>query len=210
MPQIFYFAGIACLALALVLSLFASISVPSIKGLDFARFGIDNSGQQVQMGIWGVCIYGGGPTECQHLGSGYLYDFGSDGILGRSWTRGLAIHPFVTILVACALGLASFKHEKGPILATLASLFAAFFAIIAFVIDIAFYAKVNHLAHILFAQNDLAGHTQPGGAFWMSFVSLILIFFGGCMTWLEHRKNRAADGDSYAMESKPGFLGRFR
>ncbi|KAJ7167912.1 hypothetical protein C8R46DRAFT_1218833 [Mycena filopes] len=209
MAEIFYFTGIACLGSALVLSLVASISVPISSALDFVRINLPTIGTEVRLGIWGVCqLHKRGKTDCHHKGSGYSFSFadaeGDFSVIGGAWTRGLAIHPFVTLLIFFALALACLKHPKGPIMASLASLFAAFFAAIAFMIDIAFYAKAHSAAHDIVKETN--GSTTAGPAFWMSFISLILILVGGCTVCFGHRKNRAANGD--ALGSNSGFLGR--
>ncbi|KAJ7648311.1 hypothetical protein DFH06DRAFT_1135755 [Mycena polygramma] len=206
MPQILYFAGIGCLAVALILSVFASISLPTFHGLDFVR--LKSPDNEIRLGIWGVCDFQPGHNICQHLGTGYRIPLsntlGERSVIPGSWSRGLSIHPFVTILIAFALGTACLKHQKGPLLASFVSSFAAFFAFIAFLIDIALYAKVNQTAHKLHTLDP-----SLGPAFWMAFFALIFTLLGGCVAFIGHRKNRAEGGDSYAMSSKPGVLGRF-
>ncbi|KAJ7455782.1 hypothetical protein FB451DRAFT_638519 [Mycena latifolia] len=212
MPQIFFIAGIACLSLALLFNLLTSISLPTSPGIDIVRINLQPGSQQLRLGIWGVCEYNTGQVPpCTHLGSGYpVIVRAGDAplVVTPSWTRGLAIQPFVLILNALALGIACFKHEKGPILAALASLVAAFFTLMAFIINIVLYAQVNHLYGEAVKGTGFQLTVIPSVAIWLTLVSLLLILFGGGTMFLGHRKNCAADGSSYAMTSKPGILGR--
>ncbi|KAJ7181475.1 hypothetical protein C8R43DRAFT_1170379 [Mycena crocata] len=244
MPQIFYFAGIACLSLALLFNLLTTISLPTLHGLDFARINLPGpprtDATQLQYGIWygmshpeqytghlhwsirGACgFFPGHKPVCtpKEPRSAWFDDstYGGDAdgdpiILTSAWTRGLAIHPFVLILNALALVLACSKHEKAPIVASLASFITAFFALIAFAIDIAFVARVHHLLGLMVLPTGTHFSAVPGPAFWLSFLSLLLVLGAGGTAFLRHRKNRAAGGDPtmyYPSTSKPGLLGRF-
>ncbi|KAJ6486596.1 pali-domain-containing protein [Mycena vulgaris] len=204
MPQIFYISGIACLSLALLFNLLTTISLPSLPGIDVVRVIAPHGDGMDQLGIWGQCHYppDQGSDPCTFLGSGYAINEIEE---TRSWSRGLAIQPLILCLNAVALALACLKHEKGPILASLASLVAAFFTFIAFIINIVFYANVNHFI----AESSSVHFTViPSSAIWLTFVSMILILLGGGTVFLGHRKNRAANGGPttyYPMTSKLGL-----
>ncbi|KAJ7602087.1 hypothetical protein DFH06DRAFT_1259653, partial [Mycena polygramma] len=161
MPTILYFAGIGCLALALILSFLVSISSPTIDGLGLFQAELA-SGNKVNLGIWGWCSFVPGEKKpaCNHLGAGYRFSLDSNNVHIVHATPGLAIHPFVTVLIALALALASLKHRKGPMLATFGSFFAAFWAAIAFIIDIAFFADMKQKFSELLKTQD--GHAEPG------------------------------------------------
>ncbi|KAF7352104.1 hypothetical protein MVEN_01173300 [Mycena venus] len=125
---------------------------------------------------------------------GYVISFTDDeglNLVGSSWTRGLAIHPFVTILIAIALGFAFLKHEKGPILASAASLLTLFFAVIAFIIDIAFFAKVSHAAHNIVS--EAGGYTRPGPGLYgnISFLAALASETAG---WSRYTKELRIEG----------------
>ncbi|KAJ7658865.1 hypothetical protein DFH06DRAFT_1472820 [Mycena polygramma] len=178
-----YFAGIGCMSLALIFSVVVSTSGPALQGVDFVRVVDEDIQARLGHGIWGFCNIISGTRSGTHSGSGYSYTFDQN-VVERSWTRGLAIHPFVTILIF-ALAFACSKHAKEAIPATLASLCAAFFArgVIAFILDIPFFAKVNHAAQEISTETH-SGHAEPGPAFWLSFVPLIFVLLGGCTTFL--------------------------
>ncbi|KAJ6486584.1 hypothetical protein DFH09DRAFT_1339597 [Mycena vulgaris] len=207
MPQILYISGIACLSLALLFNLLTTISLPSLPGIDVVRVIAPHGGGMDQLGIWGQCQY---PPDrdsapCTFLGSGYSIN---DIEETRSWSRGLAIQPFILCLNAVALVLACLKHENGPILASLASLVTALFTLIAFIINIVFYVNIKHL----FAEHQKGSPVHstiiPSSAIWLTFVSMILILLAGGTVFFGHRKNRAANGlptTYYPMTSKPGF-----
>jgi uncharacterized membrane protein len=80
--------------------------------------------------------------------------------------------------------------------------------LIAFAIDIALYAFVHHEIGKL---SNVRGHTTTSSAFWMTFVSLILVLLAGCTVCFGRRKESGAG--SYPMMTKTsggGFLSRFR
>jgi len=219
MARTFYLTGAACLFVALVLSFLGSISLPFLPALDYTRVvfsGALSSGTdrltQVRWGIWGPCLYDLEKRFCFHTGHAYevplLTDDGQLVIIGESWTRGLAIHPVTTAIVAVAFGFAVSKHEHGPLIASLMSFFAAFMLLIAFAIDIALFAFVHHEVGKL---HNVDGNVNAGSAFWMTLVELILVLLAGCTVCFGRRKEGTTD--SYPMFTNPsagGFLSRFR
>ncbi|KAJ7919469.1 pali-domain-containing protein [Mycena leptocephala] len=220
MARVFYLSGMAFLFFALVLSFLSSISLPYLPALDFARvhfpdtiFSSSGTLSEVRWGIWGPCAYDGdGHRVCVHTGHGYPITIptsdGQEIVIGASWTRGLAIHPVATAVVAVAFGFAASKYEHGPLVASLTSFFATFMLLIAFAIDIALFAFVHHEIGKV---KGLDGNVNAGSAFWMTFVSLILVLLAGCTVCFGRRKEGGSD--SYPMftnTSGGGFMSRFR
>ncbi|KAJ7098533.1 hypothetical protein B0H15DRAFT_580778 [Mycena belliarum] len=201
MPQTLYIAGIACLSLALLFNFLATVSVPAFQGVDIVRIVYPpepgNVVKEDRFGIWGFCEYAaiGNDHICHNLGGGYPLGF-NHGQPSRAWTRGLAIQPFVLILNAAVLVLAVLKQE---LLVALASLLAGFFALLAFVINIAFYAHVRS-----FAPENVT--VIPSAAIWLIFIALLLVLAGGAAGFLGHRRARPESGDPM---SKAGLLSRF-
>ncbi|KAJ6559872.1 hypothetical protein B0H19DRAFT_1145975 [Mycena capillaripes] len=217
----FYIAGIASLGVAVFLGLLTSISLPTLPAIDFVRVSFDNVPQsadfmaQLRYGIWAPCVYdGNGKRTCVYTGHGYpslIRTLDSSGkeiksvLIGSSWTRGLAIHPVATVFTAIALGFACSKHEHGPILATLSSLIAAFLMLLAFIVDIALFAFVKQQVGTL-----PNGHTSTSAAFWMAFVSLILVIVAGGAVFFGRRRETDSSYPTYSSSSGGGFLSRFR
>ncbi|KAF8200458.1 hypothetical protein K438DRAFT_1717118 [Mycena galopus ATCC 62051] len=215
-PRSFYIAGIIFLGVALILGLLTSISLPTFTALDFVRVDFPNAPpsqdilSQLRFGIWAPCAYdGNGKRNCATEGHGYsvlisTFDLKKSVLIGASWTRGLAIHPVATVVTAIALGFACSKHQHGPLIATLSSFVAAFLFLLAFIVDIALFAFVKQQVNTL--QN---GNTSPGAAFWMTFVSLILVLLSGCTVCFGRRKEVGAEYPSFTA-SKGEILSRFR
>ncbi|KAJ7823408.1 hypothetical protein B0H14DRAFT_2826708 [Mycena olivaceomarginata] len=224
MARAFYLSGMAFLFFALVLSFLSSISLPYLPALDFARVKFKSgffsgacglcrsSGANIH--VRGPCVYDGNDHRtCVHTGHGYGIPIrtldGQEVDIGASWTRGLAIHPVATAVVAVAFGFAASKLENGPLIASLTSFFAALMLLIAFAIDIALYAFVHHQIGKL---DHVDANVSAGSAFWMTFVSLILVLLAGCTVCFGRRKESGSD--AYPMFSKSstggGFLSRFR
>ncbi|KAJ7127691.1 hypothetical protein C8R44DRAFT_979350 [Mycena epipterygia] len=219
MARAFYLSGTAFLFVALVLSFLASISLPYLPAIDFARvkfesglFSGSDTLSQVRWGIWGPCVYDGNDKRtCVHTGHGYAIPLrtleGQEVVIGASWDRGLAIHPVATGVIAIAFGFAVSKYEHGPLVASLTSFFAAFMLLIAFAIDIALFAEVHHQVGKL---DNVRANVNAGTAFWMTLVSLIFVLLAGCTVCFGRRKE--SGNDSYPMMSNTsgGFLSRFR
>ncbi|KAJ7266531.1 hypothetical protein C8J57DRAFT_1328094 [Mycena rebaudengoi] len=220
MARVFYLSGMAFLFVAFALSFLSSISLPSLPALDFVRVNFDSSlffGSaaltQVRWGIWGACAYTiDGEKECRHLGHGYEVILEtSDGRqrvdIGGSWTRGLAIHPVATGIIAIAFGFAASKYEHGPLVASLTSFFAALMLLIAFAVDIALYAFVHHEVGKL---ENVRADVNAGAAFWMTLVSLILVLMAACSVCFGRRKESGNDAYPMLTQTSGGFLSRFR
>ncbi|KAJ7654928.1 hypothetical protein B0H17DRAFT_905386, partial [Mycena rosella] len=194
----FYIAGIAFLFFALILSLLTSISLPFLPALDFVRVKFPNAPpskdimSQLRFGIWAPCSYdGNGQRSCPHQGHGYAStitssDLKQSVLIGSSWTRGLAIHPVAAIFTAVAFGFACSTYDNGPFIATVASFVAAFLTGLAFIVDIALYAFVKQQVGKL-----PSGNTFASSAFWMTFVSLILLLLSGCTVCFGRRRDVA-------------------
>ncbi|KAJ7127693.1 hypothetical protein C8R44DRAFT_667162 [Mycena epipterygia] len=217
-PRSFYIAGIVFLFFALLLSLLASISLPFLPALDFVRVNFRNvpNGDflsQIRFGIWAPCYYSNGARTCLVGGHGYSFRITSfttnqSVLIGSSWTRGLAIHPVAAVFTAVAFGFACSKSEHGPLIATLTSFVAAFLTGLAFIVDIALYAYVKQQVGNL----PNPGSTVASSAFWMTFVSLILLLLSGCTVCFGRRRDIGAGSPSYPTMSSTGggIFARFR
>jgi len=108
-------------------------------------------------------------------------------------------------LIAFLLSLST--HVTFTLLASLTSFLAALLTLIAFAIDIALYAYVKHQMGKLSGVNE---HTNTAPAFWMTFVSFILLCLAGCTVCFGRRRDRMAGATSYPMASKTSWRSRFR
>ncbi|KAJ7919468.1 pali-domain-containing protein [Mycena leptocephala] len=215
-PRSFYVAGIVFLCIALILSLATSISLPFLSALDFVRVNFPNAPQsadimsQLRFGIWAPCYYDGNwKRNCVDGGHGYSFiissfDRKTSVLIGSSYTRGLAIHPVATVFTAIAFGFACSKYEHGPLITILSSFVAAFLFLLAFIVDIALYAFVKQQVNTL-----PNGNTVTSAAFWMTFVSLILVLLSGTSVFFGRRRDVDASYPSYS-GSSGGILSRFR
>ncbi|KAJ6461881.1 hypothetical protein C8R47DRAFT_993412 [Mycena vitilis] len=218
MARAFYLSGMAFLFCALVLSFLSSISLPYLPALDFTRvrfakgfFSGSDTLQEVRWGIWGPCVYDGNDHRtCVHTGHGYTIPIrtldGQEVDIGASWTRGLAIHPVATAVVAIAFGFAASKMEHGITLTLIPPCESQL--LIAFAIDIALFAFVHHEIGKL---DNVDANVNAGSAFWMTLVSLIFVLLAGCTVCFGRRKE--SGNDAYPMFTKSsggGFLSRFR
>ncbi|KAF7320579.1 hypothetical protein HMN09_00142200 [Mycena chlorophos] len=223
MSRKYFLIGACCLGIALFLSLISSISLPYLPALDYARVkfsvalsngagGVKGAQADFRWGIWGACAYDtDGKRTCEFLGHGYESGFidptGQIVLIAGSWTRGLAIHPVVTAVIAIAVGLAVAKWEHGTLAATLTSALAALMLLIAFAIDIALFAFVHHQVGKL---KEVNGNVNAGTAFWFTLVELVLCIIGAVMVLIGRRSD--SGGDAYPMFSNQsgGFLSRFK
>ncbi|KAJ7737900.1 hypothetical protein DFH07DRAFT_966311 [Mycena maculata] len=224
MARIFCIPGIIFLLCALVLGVLVSISLPFLPALDFVRVNFDGgdgvvtSGAgltELRFGIWAPCFYDtNGDRTC--FGAGHAYSISisntaktADVIVGSSWTRGLAVHPVATAVTFIAFVMSFSTHHLVTLLASLTAFLAAALTLIAFAIDIALYAFVHHEVSKL---PNVSGRTTTSAAFWMTFVTLILLLLAGCTVCFGRRKDRMSGAAAYPMSSysKPGFLARFR
>jgi len=220
MSRIFCIPGILFLLCALVLGVLVSISLPFLPALDFVRVkfasGVSTSGNamtELRFGIWAPCYYTtDGARTCDAAGHAYSISISNAAktanvIIGSSWTRGLAVHPVATAVTFIAFCMSFSTHHLVTLLASLTSFLAAVLTLIAFAIDIALYAFVHHEINKL---PDVSGHTTTSAAFWMTFVTLILLLLAGCTVCFGRRKDRMSGASSYPMSSKPSFFSRFR
>ncbi|KAJ7455783.1 pali-domain-containing protein [Mycena latifolia] len=216
-PRSLYFAGIACLAIACIFLVLASISLPLFSGLDFVRVTFPNAQpgemSQLRLGLWAPCSYdGSGQRICVLGGHGYSFRiFSSDEkqsvLIGSSYTRGLAIHPVAAVFTGAALGVSFLQSDNAPVIAMLISFVAAFLTALAFIVDIALLAFVKQQIGNL--ANTNPGSTTASSAFWLTFISLILILVSGFTVCFGRRKDVSASYPNLS-SSGGGILARFR
>ncbi|KAJ7706482.1 hypothetical protein B0H16DRAFT_1746932 [Mycena metata] len=163
MSRAFYLSGMVSLLLAVILSLFASISLPYLPPLDVVRVGFNgstlfNTGayELREFGIWwGACFYEGNlERKCFRICLDYT--------IGGP-------NPTATGFVAIAAGFAAFKR---PITAPLTSFLAALLLLIAFGIDLALLIIVHHEIGRL---DDAQAHVYAGAV--ITFESHRLLLF---------------------------------
>ncbi|THU87634.1 hypothetical protein K435DRAFT_730594 [Dendrothele bispora CBS 962.96] len=212
MSRKFFIPGIIFLFVAFVLSFITSISVPTIHSLDIVRINYNGGRVTVastHVGRLGICVVDlGDNAACLNLGHGYEFaDVATGTVIGSSWTRGLAVHPVAAAATFVAFCLSFSSHLTVLLAASMTSFLAAFLTLLAFLIDIAFYAEVHHKSNDI-GSIDVDVNTAPG--FWLTFVALLLTLFAGCTVCFGRRKV-ADPSSSYPMMTNPsGFLSRFR
>ncbi|KAJ7682861.1 SUR7/PalI family-domain-containing protein [Mycena rosella] len=222
MARIFCIPGIIFLLCALVLSILVTISLPFLPALDFVRVhfgsGVATTGQgmtELRFGIWAPCTYDNeGTRSCLKASVAYLVSISNEAktanvVIGSSWTRGLAVHPVATAVTFIAFLLSFSTHHMVTLAASLVSFLAALLTLIAFAIDIALFAFVHHEIKKL---PDVNGKTTTSAAFWMTFVTFILLLLAGCTVCFGRRRDRMSGAAAYPMSStsRPSFLSRFR
>ncbi|KAK7055095.1 hypothetical protein R3P38DRAFT_1344321 [Favolaschia claudopus] len=222
MSRAFCIPGIIFLTAALVLGIITSISLPFLPAIDFVRVhfgnGVATSGAgmtELRFGVWAPCYYAtNGARTCLDTGHGYSISISNQQntanvIIGSSWTRGLAVHPVATAVTFIAFLLSFSTHTTVTLVSSLVSFLAAFLTLIAFAIDIALYGFVHHEIGKL---PDVDGRTRTSAAFWMTFVTLLLLLLAGCTVCFGRRRDRMSGAASYPMSSyeKPSFFSRFR
>jgi hypothetical protein len=86
--------------------------------------------------------------------------------------------------------------------AFLASSFAALITLVAFAIDIAFFALVHHLINDV----NIGASTKTAPGFWLTFVSLVLCLLASVtFCFGRRRERRSSESTSYPMQtSKSG------
>ncbi|EMD32824.1 hypothetical protein CERSUDRAFT_118517 [Gelatoporia subvermispora B] len=226
MSRAFHLPGIFFLFCAFVLLLLVSVSLPFLPAIDVTRVHFhdgnvatetnESAMTQLRFGIWAYCWYDdSGNRICNPTGHGYsttLTDFGATSqntvTIGSSWTRGLAVHPVAAGVSLIALLFSLSTHVTMILLASLLSFLAATLTLIAFAIDIALYAFVKHeMGHF----SDVSKTTDTAPAFWMTFVSFILLCLAGCTVCFGRRRDRMAGATSYPVSStKTSWADRFR
>ena len=100
-------------------------------------------------------------------------------------------------------------HITVTLVASLVSFLAATLALIAFAIDIALFAFVKHQVGTL-SNSNFTTNTAP--AFWMTFVSFILLTLAGCTVCFGRRRQTRLDAAEPGPYSSRfgGFWNRFR
>jgi ABC-type nickel/cobalt efflux system permease component RcnA len=96
-------------------------------------------------------------------------------------------------------------HITFTLIASLLSFLAALLTLIAFAIDIALFAFVKHEVGTL---NNSDFNTNTAPAFWMTFVSFILLLLAGCTVCFGRRRQRRFDGGGPSDSAGP-YKGRF-
>ncbi|CAL1697791.1 unnamed protein product [Somion occarium] len=224
MARVFHIPGVIFLFCAFVLLFLVSISLPYLTALDFARVhyksGAPSTGNtggtvtELRYGIWSYCWYNdSGDRVCSPAGHGYQTTVYADQArdswvtVGPSWTRGLAVHPVATGVTFIALILSFSTHVTMTLLSSLTAFLAALLTLIAFAIDIALFAFVKHQMHKL---DGVDTNTDTAPAFWMTFVSFILLCLAGCTVCFGRRRDRMAGATTYPASSKLSWRDRFR
>uniref|UniRef100_A0A8H8CFS2 Pali-domain-containing protein n=1 Tax=Psilocybe cubensis TaxID=181762 RepID=A0A8H8CFS2_PSICU len=220
MARAFSIPGVSLLACAFLLSLLVSISLPFLPPIDVVRTNFQgqvNQGNvflhQVRLGIWAPCAYAVDGTKiCGHEGHGYKVtifkanDLSKFAIIKPAWTRGLAVHPVAAGAILIALLLSFSNNMTMTFWALLTSFLAALLTLIAFAIDIALFALVRS------ALNDLniGANTHTSSAFWMTFVSLILLIASGYLIIVARRRESGASSSYPMSKATGGFFSRLR
>jgi len=226
MPRSFCIPGIVILFIAFVLSFLVAISLPFLPALDFVRIQVPDGFRaqggegikQFRFGIWAPCFYDVHDTRsCFKAGVGYIVSLQNSNkdagiIIGASWTRGLAIHPVATVVTFAAFAMSFSSHLTVTLLASITSFLAAFITLLAFAVDIALYAYVKHQVKKL-PNTTIETVTAP--AFWLTFVTFILLLIAGCIVCFGRRKDRMAGATStsypaYSTQAKTSWLQRFK
>lgn len=201
-----HIAGIVTLFIAFALSFLVSLSLPHVRVFDIVRTSVDGSNfsdvgsgaaSQIRLGIWGYCIEAAGNGDWNCVNTGYAYSLDiSDQNIGSSWTRGLVIHPIATAILFIAFVLGCFQSLFILLLASLAALLGSTLTLIAFACDIALFVRFkSRIGNIDNVNED----TDPGPAFWMTLVSLVLAFVGAFLVFLGRRRDTVRRGDAYPM-----------
>ncbi|KAH8102707.1 actin cortical patch SUR7/pH-response regulator pali [Cristinia sonorae] len=224
MPRAFHIPGVVFLFIAFVLLFLVSISLPYLTALDFTRIhfneGAPSTGAtggsvtELRFGTWAYCFYEtSGERTCSPTGNAYAatvynnQDRDSFVTIGSSWTRGLAVHPVATGVTFIAFLLSLSSHVTFTLLASLTSFLAALITLVAFAIDIALYAYVKHQMGKL---DGVRTNTNTAPAFWMTFVSFILLCLAGCTVCFGRRRDRMAGATSYPVSTKGSWRDRLR
>ncbi|PPQ65548.1 hypothetical protein CVT26_000505 [Gymnopilus dilepis] len=208
--------GVIILFCAFVLSFLVSISLPFFTGVDIVRVHLGTGQDRVIFGstqirrhsLRAFCGYDvSGHRQCSPRGHGYAFqviNFVKNivGTVSASWTRGLAVHPVATAVTFGALVLSFTAHT---LITFMVSFLAALLTLIAFAIDIALFALVDH--EMKKVQLEANTNTAPG--FWMTFVALVLLIVAPCAVFLGHR-NRSSGDSSIPMTSAKEFFSRFK
>ncbi|KAI0276913.1 hypothetical protein BGY98DRAFT_666157 [Russula aff. rugulosa BPL654] len=227
--RVYFVPGIILLFCAFILSLLVTISLPTLPTLDIVRCRFTATRYahpglilDTRFGVWGTCTLAGNPGAvrvCQNQGSGYSYTFTSKpydiAIVGPSSISGLVAHPIATVVIFIAfISSLSFRATLA-LFASVLTFVASLVTLTVFAFDIALFIDVRNKA-----RQALQGLPDPqirdvvtlGPGFWITFVSLILLFMATCTAWLGRRRSRM-EGATDILPSdseKSGIFARFR
>jgi len=205
---------VALLAIAVILGLFVTISLPSVHFFDVVRVSVATGGQHskatadsIRWGIWGACYENTGSNHfsCKHFGVGYDVTLGLGHTIGASYTRGLVVHAIAFGCTVVALGLAFSETVFMSLLASLVSFLAALLSLIAMAIDIALYLRVHSQSNDV---PNVRPNTDFGPAFWMTLIATVACLGAGATICTNRRKG--ADTYSYPMLERGPWYRRFR
>ncbi|OBZ74535.1 hypothetical protein A0H81_05191 [Grifola frondosa] len=211
MARLFHIPGVVFLFGAFVLLLLVSISLPFLPRLTSPEF-ISMREVLRQAQILRMPSHSYGSARGRTAANAYyttIYDSTKTGTvtIGSSWTRGLAIHPVAAGVTLISLLLSLSTHVTFTLLASLTAFLGSIIALIAFAVDIALFAFVKHEMGKL---NGVTSRTNTAPAFWMTFVSFLLLFFAGCTVCLGRRRDRMTGATNYPMtSSKTSWRARF-
>ncbi|KAG6835997.1 hypothetical protein H0H93_012413 [Arthromyces matolae] len=233
MSRIFCIPGIFFVFAAFVLLFLSSISLPYLPALDVARTKfststgvVDTNAQglvELRLGVWAYCFYNqDNDRTCTSATHAYSVGIANEDKsitvkIGASWTRGLAVTPVAAAVAFVAFLLSLSLHHAVTLVASLVSFLAATLSLIAFAIDIALFVYLRHKANEI---SNVNANTHLGVAFWLTFVSFLLLILGGATVCLgrRHRQKRTAEATTYTIETpsepvtseKKPFWARFR
>jgi hypothetical protein len=143
-----------------------------------------------------------GDWSCTSTGYAYTTNVGGQ-IVAKSWTRGLVIHPIATAIILIAWLLSFSDHLTVMLMSSLFSFLGALFTLIVFAIDIALFANIRA------KMDNIGGKVNPGPAFWMTLVVLVLTNVAGCVVCFGRRRRRTDSGE-YKIETKKPWYHKFR
>ncbi|BGP47082.1 hypothetical protein JCM10450v2_002934 [Rhodotorula kratochvilovae] len=212
---------------ATVLLILVTVSTPLVKSLYFLKATIDTSvgntdiNGTVKLGTFGYCVGG----TCTNAKLGYSLDIaellgisGSLGGLSNSvlkWiTYLLILHPIAAGFGAISVIFGLLAHTRGMAGTTLSTCFASFaatFALLAFIFDMAVFI----IAKKRIESSDVGGKAELGNAIWMTLAALILYaisgFFFGCGACIIRKRRREQQvSDSYRPAVDPEYGAKLR
>ncbi|EJD38779.1 hypothetical protein AURDEDRAFT_172098 [Auricularia subglabra TFB-10046 SS5] len=184
------------LLVAFIASLLASVSLPLLPALEVVRAHFSGTIESIgkirtiredRFGVWAHCWYyvKDGDRECSKEGHDYVAVLTTpegQKIVGRSWTRGLAVTPVATGVTFIALVLALIPGTKYALFGSMTAFLASFLMLLAFAIDIALLAKVKSAYHVP------GSSINAGAGFWLTFVSFIFLCVSGCTLLFGNRR----------------------
>jgi hypothetical protein len=112
------------------------------------------------------------------------------------------IHPIATAIILIAWLLSFSDHLTVMLMSSLFSFLGALFTLIVFAIDIALFANIRA------KMDNIGGKVNPGPAFWMTLVVLVLTNVAGCVVCFGRR--RKTDSGEYKIETKKPWYHKFR